>query len=515
MSKELWGEVRQRVHVIRHADGQLGVCRSDDPRFSGAGGDEAELLASLPPLYPEWLGDRSFSLVHGVRFPYIAGEMATGIASAAMVVAMGRASMLGFFGAAGLDLAVVERGLDEIARGLYDSGAPWGANLIHSPNEPELESAVTDLFLQRGVRRVSASAFMALTPNVVRYACRGLRELPDGSVERANFLFAKVSRPEVARAFMSPPPAAVLRELVSRQQVTNEEARLAAHLPLAEDVTVESDSGGHTDNRPLGALLPLIAALRDELTGQYDYPRPIRIGAAGGLGTPAAVAAAFALGSAYVMTGSVNQATVEAGTAQACKELLCQAQLTDVIMAPAADMFELGVKVQVLRRGTLFGPRAARLYEVYRTCDSIAAIPAPLRAALEADIFRASLDTIWAETRDYWSRRDPREVQRAEEEPKHQLALICRWYLGHASRWALAGTSDRRTDFQIWCGPAMGAFNSWVKGSFLEPLQSRGVVQIALNLLEGAAVITRAHQLRSYGVAVPPSGFAFRPRRLV
>jgi hypothetical protein len=60
----------------------------------------------------------------------------------------------------------------------------------------------------------------------------------------------------------------------------------------------------------------------------------------------------------------------------------------------------------------------------------------------------------------------------------------------------------------------MGAFNAWVKGSFLEPLEHRTVVQTALNLLEGAAVATRAHQLRSFGVAVPPQAFHFRPRRI-
>ena len=60
----------------------------------------------------------------------------------------------------------------------------------------------------------------------------------------------------------------------------------------------------------------------------------------------------------------------------------------------------------------------------------------------------------------------------------------------------------------------MGAFNAWVAGSFLEPLQNRGVVQIALNLMEGAAVITRAQQLRSLGVPVPAAAFDFRPRPL-
>jgi hypothetical protein len=60
----------------------------------------------------------------------------------------------------------------------------------------------------------------------------------------------------------------------------------------------------------------------------------------------------------------------------------------------------------------------------------------------------------------------------------------------------------------------MGAFNAWVRDSFLADPANRNVVQIGLNLLEGAAVITRAHQVRTYGVAVPSSAFSFRPRPL-
>ena len=44
---------------------------------------------------------------------------------------------------------------------------------------------------------------------------------------------------------------------------------------------------------------------------------------------------------------------------------------------------------------------------------------------------------------------------------------------------------------------------------------NRSAVQIARNLLEGAAVVTRAHQLRTYAVPVPAEAFAFTPRRLV
>ncbi len=94
------------------------------------------------------------------------------------------------------------------------------------------------------------------------------------------------------------------------------------------------------------------------------------------------------------------------------------------------------------------------------------------------------------------------------------MALVFRSYLGLSSRWAVAGEPDRSADFQIWCGPAMGAFNAWVRGSFLEKPADRSAVQVARNLMEGAAAVTRAQQLRASGLAVPPSAFDFRPRPL-
>src|SRR5205807_8321546 len=169
-----------------------------------------------------------------------------------------------------------------------------------------------------------------------------------------------------------------------------------------QDVTAEADSGGHTDNRPLVALLPTLLALRDRMQAQYGYHEPLRVGAAGGISTPASVAAAFALGAAYVLTGSVNQACVESGSSDAVRQMLAEAEQADVIMAPAADMFEMGVKVQVLKRGTLFAMRAAKLYEIYRSRDSLDAIPAADRAMVEKTIFRTSLDEVWDQTQAFW-----------------------------------------------------------------------------------------------------------------
>jgi PfaD family protein len=163
----------------------------------------------------------------------------------------------------------------------------------------------------------------------------------------------------------------------------------------------------------------------------------------------------------------------------------------------------------------MFGVRAAKLYEAYRAYASIEEIPADVRARLERDVLHATFDQIWTETQRFWESRDPAEIARAESDPKHRMALVFRWYLGNSSRWGIDGEPSRRTDYQIWCGPAMGSFNRWVKGSFLAEPAHRTVVQIARNLLEGAAVLTRAHQARTYGVAAPETVFQFRPRRLL
>jgi PfaD family protein len=508
---------RAPLLLLRHREHQrvsLAFAPSGDGVDDVLRGDLAnEVVGFLPPVYPEWLGDAEFCSAHDLRFPYVAGAMANGIATTRLVVAMAHAKLLGVFGAAGLSLQQVEAAIETIERELGRDGPSWAINLIHSPAEPELEAALADLYIRRGVRRVCASAFMALTPAVVRYACTGLRRV-GGRIERRHRVIATVSRPEVATHFISPPPADMLRALVDRGELTSDEGLLATRVPLADDVTVEADSGGHTDNRPLVAVLPIIASLRDRLCARYDYDRSVRVGAAGGLGHPAAVAAAFAAGAAYVQTGSINQCTVESGLSDVAKRMLLEAGVADVAMAAAADMFELGVKVQVLSRGTLFAPRANRLYQIWLAYPGLDALPDPVRTELEERFFGLPLATVWRETVAYWSARRPAEIELAERDPKHRMALLFRWYLGKSSRWAIDGEVGRRTDFQIWCGPAMGVCNDWLSGSPLEPLESRSAPQLALNLLEGAAVLTRAQQLRSHGVPVSAAEARFVPRRL-
>ena len=455
-------------------------------------------ISDFPPLSPSDLGDPRFRRLHGLELAYVVGEMARGIANEAVVAAAAKAGALGFFGAAGLGLSRIERAVD-----VLEAMGPgvFGINVIHQPGEPAAEAALVDLLVRRDVRRVSTSAFLGLTGSVVRLAFAGARLGADGALVRRH-VFAKVSRPEVARQFLEPAPANLLASLVRERLLSDEEALLAARHPVADHLTVEADSAGHTDNRPLLVLFPIIARLRDAAARTFGYREPTFVGAAGGLGEPHAIAAAFSLGAAYVLTGSINQATVEAGTSLAVKALLAQADIADVAMAPAADMFELGVRVQVLKRGTMFAQRATRLGEVYRAHASLDEISPDVRARLERDLFRKPIHAIEAEVEAFFRERSAATLEVARKDPKARMALVFRWYLGKSSRWAEEGETARAMDFQIWCGPAMGAFNQWATGTPLSLPENRTIGAIALALMHGAASAARQSQARM-GVTGP------------
>ncbi|MFO7988201.1 MAG: PfaD family polyunsaturated fatty acid/polyketide biosynthesis protein [Desulfotignum sp.] len=458
------------------------------------------------------LGDRTFTARHHLKYPYVAGAMANGISSVEMVQAMAEHGMIGFFGAGGLSLPEIEHAVVTLTSRL--NNAPFGFNLIHSPTDPDLETATVQLYLKHGIRRISAAAFMRMTPALVYYRVKGIHQDIDGRVTAPNQVVAKVSRIEVARQFFAPPPEKLVQTLLEKKWITQKEADLSRFIPMAHDLTAEADSGGHTDNRPALALLPTMLALKQQCMDEHRYADPLCVGLAGGIATPESAAAAFAMGAAYILTGSINQSCVEAGISREVKELLCRAEQADVAMAPAADMFEIGAQVQVLKRGTLFPLRARKLYEMYRTYDRFEDIPAKIRHEIENKFLQTGFDRAWQSTRAFFeSRNQPAPVQKAESDPKHKMALVFRSYLGQSSRWAIQASAERKMDYQIWCGPAMGAFNQWVQNSFLEGPDQRKTPDLALNLLFGASVTLRTMMLRTQGVALPPAATAVYPMK--
>ncbi|MGL5065833.1 MAG: PfaD family polyunsaturated fatty acid/polyketide biosynthesis protein [Microcoleus sp.] len=493
-------DLDRHCYVVR-IKGKIGVTNEGflvNSDKSGTG----EALIELPPIPIQQLGDRNFLDFHGVNYAYMVGAMAGGIAGEDLVITLGKKGILSSFGSGGLEYSRIETAINRIQNALPQG--PYGFNLLHSPNDLGIERSTVDLYLKYGIRTVEASAFLDLTPNIVYYRSVGLQLDKTNQIRANNKVIAKLSRREVAEKFLQPAPVKILKELVSQGLITELQATLAEKMPIADDITIEADSGGHTDNRPLVCLLPSILELRDEIQEMYRYSVPVRVGAAGGISTPQAALAAFTMGAAYVVTGSINQSCVEAATSPHTKRLLAGAQMHDVMMAPAGDMFEMGVRVQVLKKGTLFPLRAQKLFEIYKNYDSIESIHRAEREKLEQQIFRKSLDAVWEETAAYLTQKNPQKLDRASKNDKLKMALIFRWYLGQSSRWSNTGEVGREIDYQIWCSPAMGAFNNWVKGSYLAEVSNRSAIDVAYHIMTGAAFLYRLYSLKIQGLCMSP-----------
>ena len=431
------------------------------------------------------LGDEEFKKEYNVKYAYVAGGMFRGIASRELVVIMGKAGLLGYFGTGGLDKSQIEEEIQNIQKEL-SNGQAYGMNLLSNPDLPQIEDETVDLYLKYGVKNIEASAYLQMTPALVRYRLKGLIKNQDGSIFISNKILAKVSRPEVAEAFLSPAPERIVKILVEENKVAQIEADLSKEVPMADDLCVVADSGGHTDQGVAYALMPAMLKLRDEMMKRYMYSKKVRIGAAGGIGIPEAAAAAFIMGADFILTGSINQCTVEAGTSDVVKDLLEQINVQDTEYVPAGDMFEMGTKIQVLKRGLFFPVRANKLYDLYRQHNSLDEIDKKTKKQIQEKYFKRSFEEIYEEVKTYYPTG---EIERAERNPKNKMALIFRWYFTHTMNLALSGSEEQKVDYQVHCGPALGAFNQWVRGTEMESWKNRHVDLIAEEIMQETAEI--------------------------
>lgn len=434
------------------------------------------------------LGSESFRRDYNLKYAYMSGAMYKGISSVDLVVAMGQARLMGVLGTGGLGLETVERSLLEIRERLSLDQA-FGMNLLSDPLRPDLEARTVDLYLKHDVRVVEASAYMQVSESLVRFRLKGIQGDPQKGIRVPRRVIAKVSRPEVAEAFMRPAPDKLLDKLVASGGLTQEEAALGRHVPVAQDICVEADSGGHTDQGVAYVLMPAMLSLRQRMMAEWGYAEPLRVGAAGGIGTPEAAAAAFILGADFIVTGSINQCTVEAGTSDTVKDMLQGINVQDTAYAPAGDMFEYGARVQVLKKGLLFPMRANKLYELYMNHDSIEQIDVKTRAQIEKRYFQRTFDDVWQETAAHYQRHHPDIYESACKIPKRKMALLFRWYFAHSTRLAMAGSEAQKVDYQVHCGPALGAFNQWICGTPLESWRQRHVADIAERIMDATAIM--------------------------
>ncbi|MCB0586001.1 MAG: hypothetical protein KDD06_11830, partial [Phaeodactylibacter sp.] len=162
--REKLARTGQPCFILQDFRGRIGVSNEGELTTDGKG---LQLLAMASALPPGQLGDPTFREDYNLKYAYKTGAMANGIASEELVIAIGRAGLLGSFGAAGLVPARVLQAIEKIQGELPHQ--TYAFNLIHSPNEAALEAGAVKLFLEKGVHVVEASAFLALTEHIVHY----------------------------------------------------------------------------------------------------------------------------------------------------------------------------------------------------------------------------------------------------------------------------------------------------------------------------------------------------------
>lgn len=498
--KTIASSSKDKLKLLLDYDKDIYLVEKDSSiQFSTQPQSNEPFYQGIRGMSPKSLGSNHFKQRYGVGYAYMAGAMANGISSKEMVVSLGNNQFLGCFGTAGLTQNEIKEGLLFIQKELPQG--PYAVNLIHNPSNPDEEMETVGLYLDKGVHTIEASAYINLSLALVFYRVKGIKRNATGEVQIPNKIIAKLSRSEVAQKFLSPPPQTMLNKLLKANRISEDEALLAKEILMVDDITVEADSGGHTDNQNMALVFPLIKNKINEIQKTRIHSPITGCGIAGGIGTGVTANGAFAMGADYIVTGSINQCSVEAGTSLKTKQLLLKTGLNDVMMTPSADMFEMGVKVQVLKRGTTFPLKSQKLYDLYLRYNSLDEIPDEVCKDLEKNVFKDSILNIWSSTQSFFKVHNPKTLQRAMGSEKVKMALIFRWYLGQSSNWAKQGIANREEDFQIWCGPAMGGFNNWVKGSFMEELENRSVLNLAKMILLGACFYNRLSKYREVNSA--------------
>ena len=363
---------------------------------------------------------------------------------------------------------------------------------------------------------------MALTPAVVRYAAAGCSRDADGRiVRRAPRVRQGLARRRWRARFLAPAPAEMLDALVARR---------AAHRRRRRELARRRAGGrGHhrrgrlrrPHRQPAARRAvpdhPRRCATSSSAKHGYDAADPRRRG-----GRPRHAGARSPRRSRWARpTCSPARSTrprVESGSSDdGARRCWPQAELADVTMAPAADMFEMGVKVQVLKRGTMFADARRQALRALRGAPGLEAHPGRrARAQLEKDdVPRAASTQIWADTPATSGSSATRA--RSTRGRARPASTGWRWCSAGTSaspaRWANAGEPTAALDYQIWCGPAMGAFNAWAAGSFLadpaQPHRRADRPQPARRAPPSSRAPSSSARTAS---PVPAGAFDFRPR---
>lgn len=442
------------------------------------------------------LGAKKFKQDYMVDYAYVAGGMCHGISSVELVVKMAKVGMLAYFGTHGLSLERVDREIDRIEQALNTSQANvYGVNLTCVDSNPQRQVELVELFIRKNVKNIEVSGFTQITSELVKFRLLGLTENVDGDVIRNHKILLKTARADIAQSFMQPAPDYLVEKLLADKEITPHQAALAKKVFIVDDVCVEGDPGWRSSQAVNMINLPEVIRLRKVQMEKYQPQLHMsfspRVGSAGGIGTPEAMAAVFSLGADFVMTGSINQCSVEASVSDKVKNILQSLSPQDTCHVPAGEVFESGAKVQVVRKNSFFPSRAQKLYDLYRLYNSTDELDKNTKQQIETHFLGETFENVYQviEQSGIVSRE---AIQQAEKSSKAKMALIFKYYFEQSIQNTLQeniGVQAKHSNdnYQIYCSQAQGAFNQWVKGTELENWESRHVDKIAQHLLQSAS----------------------------
>lgn len=271
---------REPVHVITDATRSMigaAVGGVVAPSFHE---NDYHVVGTLHGLYPEWLGDRSFTEIHRVRFPVI-----TTVTDTFVVNELANADILSFYETAERTKERMTHDVGELVRTLA-LRTNWGVTFEHRDADGEIANLLTKL----DVPHVLLRGFPEPSPAVVRLAVIGMHTGPDGKLQRRTHLHVIANDLASAKAFMSPPSDDLLDELVATHQISEIEARLAQHTPITHDITVAGDD----------TLYERARRCEQHMRSKHIYAYPVRLGLIGSTATPQSLTQAFAVGASFV-----------------------------------------------------------------------------------------------------------------------------------------------------------------------------------------------------------------------
>lgn len=441
------------------------------------------------------IGSLEFKQDYQTIYPYVVGSMGNGISSISLVKKLANAGIVSYFGSANLSMKSLVIAIEKLAE-LITSKTSYGINILFEPCNVAKHQQLIEICLENNVSNIEISGFDEVTETLVEFRLCGL-SLRQNHISRNNKILLKTSSSSVASEFLKCPPKHLVESLLAKGKISSQQAQLSESVSMVDDICMEGSGGWQASHVATLILLPELIQLRDAELARLRLSHHVRIGCSGGIGTPQAMSAMFNIGADFILTGSINQCTVEADISDRVKDVLATIQPQDTCQVPAGQQFESGAKEQVVRKHSFFPARAQKLYDLYRLHGGYYEIDEGTRAQLENHFFRRSYQSIVSELKNAASLYGINNLEAFESDKKYQMEQVFKWYFRQALRLAIKGDEKAANNFKIYSGPAMGALNKWLDGTGLENWRKRNIDVLTLFLLNQTADLINKRSIKA------------------